>query len=284
MDKARYPHVTRTWSLGRTRLIHRKQQLLRPVAASFYTPPHRPSLVADQPIGKARKRGTPPPSSLDLARLPISILNAPHSAGPGRVKFRVTKSVTRQKVGYVKPLNAGFLLVSWTIRASDANRKVNGLEPLGSQPPTTKAVYSRNFNGLPAGERHPAGWHKSCSGRDASLEDRKWTMQARYLGIVSVAALLFGFHLGGQERKAKPISVQGTVASIDKSTSMISVRTGNVTRQVMFGGETKFLYGHSNDNKPGASDHVKEGNYISCSAMAEQNHLLAQQCVYRESG
>ena len=67
MDKARYPHVTRTWSLGRTRLIHRKRQLLRPVAATFYIPLHRPSLVADQPIGKARKRGTPPPSNLDLA-------------------------------------------------------------------------------------------------------------------------------------------------------------------------------------------------------------------------
>ena len=109
-------------------------------------------------------------------------------------------------------------------------------------------------------------------------------MQVRSLGIVSVATVLFGFHLGGQEKKkAKPINVQGSVVSIDKSTSMIFVRTGNVTRQVMFGGETKFLYGHSNDNKPGASDQVKEGNYISCSTMAEQNHLMAQQCVYRES-
>jgi hypothetical protein len=51
----------------------------------------------------------------------------------------------------------------------------------------------------------------------------------------------------------------------------------------MFGGETKFLYGHSKDNKPGSSDQVKEGNYISCSTMAEQNHLMAKECIYRES-
>jgi len=28
---------------------------------------------------------------------------------------------------------------------------------------------------------------------------------------------------------------------------------------------------------------VKEGNYISCVGTVEQNHLMAQECVYRES-
>jgi hypothetical protein len=83
-----------------------------------------------------------------------------------------------------------------------------------------------------------------------------------------------------QEKKEKPINVQGSVVTIDKN--QISVRTGTVTRQVMFGGGTKFLSGHSNDNKSGSSDQVKEGDYISCSTMAEQNHLMGTECVYRE--
>jgi hypothetical protein len=102
-----------------------------------------------------------------------------------------------------------------------------------------------------------------------------------YLGIATVAALLLLPNLIAQEKKEKSINVQGSVLTIDKA--MISVRTGTVTRQVMFGSGTKFLYGHSNENKPGSSDQVKEGNYISCSTMAEQNHLMATECVYRES-
>jgi hypothetical protein len=107
-------------------------------------------------------------------------------------------------------------------------------------------------------------------------------MRARlYLGIATVAASLLLANLSAQQKKEKAITVQGSVLTIDKST--ISVRTGTATRQVMFGGGTKFLYGHSNDNKPGSSDQVKEGNFISCSTMAEQNHLMATECVYRES-
>jgi hypothetical protein len=102
-----------------------------------------------------------------------------------------------------------------------------------------------------------------------------------YLGIATVATSLLLPNLSAQEKKEKPITVQGSVLTIDKS--MISIRTGTVTRQVTFGGGTKFLYGHSNDNKPGSSGQVKEGNYISCSTMAEQNHLIATECVYRES-
>jgi hypothetical protein len=102
-----------------------------------------------------------------------------------------------------------------------------------------------------------------------------------YLGIATVAALLLLPNLIAQEKKEKSINVQGSVLTIDKA--MISVRTGTVTRQVMFGSGTKFLYGHSNDNKPGSSDQVKEGYYISCSTMAEQSHLMATECVYRES-
>ena len=114
------------------------------------------------------------------------------------------------------------------------------------------------------------------------LETQECKMRVRcYLGMAALAALLLALNLVSQEKKKeKPINVQGTVLTIDKST--IAVKTGNATRQLMFGGDTKFLYGHSNDNKPGSSDQVKEGNYISCSTMAEQSHLMARECVYRE--
>jgi hypothetical protein len=106
-------------------------------------------------------------------------------------------------------------------------------------------------------------------------------MQLRfYVAATALAGLLVTTHLGAQNKKDEPINVQGSVLTIDKST--ISVRTGTATRQVMFGSGTKFLYGHSNDNKPGSPDQVKEGNYISCSTMPEQNHLMASECVYRE--
>ena len=107
-------------------------------------------------------------------------------------------------------------------------------------------------------------------------------MQVRlYLGMGALAAVFAMPNLNAQDKKQeKPITVQGTVLTVDKTA--ISVRTGTATRQVMFGGETKFLYGHSNDNKPGSPDQVKEGNYISCSAMPEQSHLMAKECVYRE--
>ena len=110
-------------------------------------------------------------------------------------------------------------------------------------------------------------------------------MQRRFcLGMAAIAVLVSMPNLGAQDnKKEKPINVQGSVLSIDKGTSMISVRTGTATRQVMFGGETKFFYGHSNDNKPGSSDQVKEGNYISCYTIAEQAHLMAKECVYRET-
>ncbi|MGO9261575.1 MAG: hypothetical protein ACLQU1_35515 [Bryobacteraceae bacterium] len=71
---------------------------------------------------------------------------------------------------------------------------------------------------------------------------------------------------------------------IDKSTSAITVAKGNVNRIVVYSGNTKFLYGHSNDNKPGTMDQVKEGYYISCSGPVNaKTQLEATTCVYREN-
>jgi hypothetical protein len=100
--------------------------------------------------------------------------------------------------------------------------------------------------------------------------------------------ILFGmvlaFNLGAQAKPPKVINIQGKVQMIDKSASAITVAKGNLKRQVVYSGDTKFLYGHSKDNKPGAVDQVKEGYYISCSGPAnEKAHVAATECVYRET-
>ena len=103
-----------------------------------------------------------------------------------------------------------------------------------------------------------------------------------YVGMAAVAGFVGTATLGAQEKKNEPINVQGSVLTVEKGASTISVRTGTATRRVAFGSETKFLYGHSDDNKLGSWDQVKEGNYISCSTVPEQNRLMAKECVYRE--
>jgi hypothetical protein len=88
------------------------------------------------------------------------------------------------------------------------------------------------------------------------------------------------------EKKGEKANVQGTVQNMSKDTSTITVRTGTgqVTRQVMYDAKTKFLYGHSDNNKPGAVAQVKESNYISCvGTYNDKSQLMATECVYRES-
>jgi len=88
------------------------------------------------------------------------------------------------------------------------------------------------------------------------------------------------------EKAGEKANVQGTVQNMSKDTSTITVRTGTgqVTRQVMYDAKTKFLYGHSDNNKPGAVAQVKESNYISCvGTYNEKSQLMATECVYRES-
>ena len=88
------------------------------------------------------------------------------------------------------------------------------------------------------------------------------------------------------EKAGEKANVQGTVQNMSKDTSTITVRTGTgqVTRQVMYDAKTKFLYGHSDNNKPGAVAQVKESNYISCvGTYNDKSQLMATECVYRES-
>jgi hypothetical protein len=84
--------------------------------------------------------------------------------------------------------------------------------------------------------------------------------------------------------KPKLMNVQGRVQMLDKDNSSITVEMkAGVRRRVTYTGETKFLYGHSHDNKPGSLDQVKENSYISCSGTYDAKPVLkAMECIYRE--
>ena len=110
---------------------------------------------------------------------------------------------------------------------------------------------------------------------------------------------LLAFSLAAQDKaatKAKTVNVQGKVTSVKKDTSTITVdasavpgayvvqsKKSSVPQQVMYGTQTKFLYGHSDKNTPGSVDKVKQGWYISCSGTLDaKSTLMATDCVYRE--
>jgi hypothetical protein len=116
------------------------------------------------------------------------------------------------------------------------------------------------------------------------------------LGALSIAVLigLLSMNLAAQEKgqkgekkgAAEKGNIQGTVSNMSKDTSTITVRTGTgaVTRQVIYNAQTKFLYGHSDNNKPGAVAQVKEQYYISCvGPFNDKSQLMATECVYRET-
>jgi hypothetical protein len=88
------------------------------------------------------------------------------------------------------------------------------------------------------------------------------------------------------QKGADLANIQGIVQNMSKDTSTLTVRTGtgSVTRQVIYDGKTKFLYGHSNDNKPGAVAQLKDSYFVSCvGTFNDKNQLMASECVYRET-
>ena len=88
-----------------------------------------------------------------------------------------------------------------------------------------------------------------------------------------------------EKKAAEPRqNVQGTVQDMGKGTSMITIRNGTKTQQVAYNSSTKFLYGHTNDAKPGSVAQIKTSYYISCvAALDGKKELMASECVYRET-
>jgi hypothetical protein len=89
-------------------------------------------------------------------------------------------------------------------------------------------------------------------------------------------------------KKAKVDNIQGLVREIKKDTSTISVDTqtqpagSTAIRQVVYSPSTTFMYGHSDDNKPGTLDKIQPTWYISCAGTMSKGVLMATDCVYRE--
>src|SRR5262245_58122229 len=83
------------------------------------------------------------------------------------------------------------------------------------------------------------------------------------------------------EPQQKMSNVQGKVGRIEKDTIVVMVGTN--PKPVMISPDTKFLFGHSNDNKPGKIADVKQGYFIACSgSMDAKAQFMAKECVYRD--
>jgi hypothetical protein len=86
------------------------------------------------------------------------------------------------------------------------------------------------------------------------------------------------------KKAAEKANVQGIVENMGKDTITVRIGTATLTRQVVYDGKTKFLYGHSNDNKPGAVAQVKQSSFVSCvGTFNAKDQLMATECIYREA-
>jgi len=109
-----------------------------------------------------------------------------------------------------------------------------------------------------------------------------------FVAIAVLAVLVSMVNLNAQDKgKAAPQkeNIQGTIQNISKDTSTFTVRTtGTTTRLIVYNPKTRFMYGHSDNNKPGALADVKVTNYISCAGTFDaKGQLMATECVYRET-
>ena len=120
-------------------------------------------------------------------------------------------------------------------------------------------------------------------------------MRMRFDSLVGFClAVLIGFVLASsleaqdkaaKAQKAEPklSNIQGSVQMVANDVSTITVLVGSVARKVVYNAATKFVYGHSDKNKPGALGQVKQGYYISCAGTFDDKvQLMAKECVYRE--
>ena len=113
------------------------------------------------------------------------------------------------------------------------------------------------------------------------------------LAIAVIVSLFSMTTFAAQEKKgekkgaAEKANIQGTVQNMSKDTSTITVRVGtgnSATRQIVYDAKTKFLYGHSDNAKPGNVSQLKDSYFVSCAGTFNpKNQLMASECVYRET-
>ena len=82
------------------------------------------------------------------------------------------------------------------------------------------------------------------------------------LGVLLALALVSQGVAQEKKKAAQPKldRVSGTIQIMNKDTSTLTVRSGNIQRTVIYNADTKF----TKVNKPGSIDEVKEGVRIIC--------------------
>ena len=83
-------------------------------------------------------------------------------------------------------------------------------------------------------------------------------------------------------KEKKPDQLNGTVRSVQKDTSTITVRTKEIERQIVYNADTKFVKGTAKHNTPSSADELKEGWYAHCWGKFEGTKLAANGCRIRE--
>ena len=83
----------------------------------------------------------------------------------------------------------------------------------------------------------------------------------------------------GKSASAKEDRLTGNIHMINKDTKTITLRKGNVQRQVIWDENTKITY----RNKPGSMDDVKEGRRVIClGKYNDKTQLMATRIDIRE--
>ena len=82
------------------------------------------------------------------------------------------------------------------------------------------------------------------------------------LGVLLALALVSQGVAQEKKKAAQPKEdrVSGTIQIMNKDTSTLTVRSGNIQRTVIYNADTKF----TKVNKPGSIDEVKEGVRVIC--------------------
>jgi hypothetical protein len=75
------------------------------------------------------------------------------------------------------------------------------------------------------------------------------------LCLVVLVAVTVGSAIA-KEKKAKPDRLNGAVRSIQKDKSTITVRKGEIERQIIYKSDTKFVKGTAKNNTPSSVDDV----------------------------
>ena len=99
--------------------------------------------------------------------------------------------------------------------------------------------------------------------------------------------LFFGFLLSiavateakAQGKGKKEDRLSGSIHMINKDTSTITIRRGNIQRQIVYNADTKVTY----RNKPGSMDDVKENRRVIClGKFNDKTQLVATRIDVRE--